>query len=320
MFSDINKQITILQSRGLKIDNNSKTRNLLIDHNYYNVINGFKEPFLDKSQSTEVYKTGTTFEEIFALYEFDRKLRNLILDYTLLIENSLKTKIAYEFAKKYGEYAYLNSSSYTFKTHHQKNNTIKLLARIMDKIEKESNSGIYSHFISLGREIPVWAATSFFDFGTVRTFYSCLEDSLAFDIANYYSINKTELISFLSNINMYRNVCAHDNRIMRYMIFKKEFSISNTKIHSNMNLNTDSKNEYIVGKRDLFALLISFKYLLREEIFTAFFNKINSLFQELKSKLNTIPIEDIYKEYRLPLNDVSTGQKDWKEIATISKQ
>ena len=25
----------------------------------------------------------------------------------------------------------------------------------MDKIEKESNSGIYSHFISLGREIPV---------------------------------------------------------------------------------------------------------------------------------------------------------------------
>ena len=57
MFSDINKQITILQSRGLKIDNNSKTRNLLIDHNYYNVINGFKEPFLDKSQSTEVYKT-----------------------------------------------------------------------------------------------------------------------------------------------------------------------------------------------------------------------------------------------------------------------
>lgn len=41
MFSDINKQIEILQSRGLQIENNSKTRKILIDHNYYNVINGF---------------------------------------------------------------------------------------------------------------------------------------------------------------------------------------------------------------------------------------------------------------------------------------
>lgn len=319
MFSDINKQITILQSRGLKIDNNSKTRNLLIDHNYYNVINWFKEPFLDKTQCSEVYKNGTTFEEIFALYEFDRKLRNLILDYTLLIENSLKTKIAYEFAKKYGEYAYLNPNSYTFNNHQQKNKTINLLARIMDKIDKESNSGIYLHFISLGKEIPILAATSFFDFGTIRTLYACLEDSLAFDIANYYSINKTELLSFLSYINMYRNVCAHDNRIMKYIIFKNDFSISNTKIHRNMNLNTNSKNEYIVGKRDLFALLISFKYLLREKTFTEFFDKMKSLFQELKIKLNTISIDDIYKEYRLPLSDFNTGQKDWTEIATISK-
>ena len=86
-----------------------------------------------------------------------------------------------------------------------------------------------------------------------------------------------------------------------------------------MNLNTNSKNEYIVGKRDLFALLISFKYLLREKTFTEFFDKMKSLFQELKIKLNTISIDDIYKEYRLPLSDFDTGQKDWTEIVTISK-
>lgn len=319
MFSDINKQITILQSRGLQIDNNSTNRNLLIDHNYYNVINGFKEPFIDKTQITETYKLGTKFEEIFSLYEFDRKLRNLILDFSLLIENSLKTKVSYEFAKKYGEYAYFNTDSYSFTTHQQKINTIELLSRIMNKIEKEKNNGIYKHFISLGKEIPIWAATTFFDFGTIRLFYVCLEDSLAFDIANYYKVNRKELISFLSTINMYRNVCAHDNRIMKYMIYKKKFSISNTKIHNNMNLNTDLNKEYIVGKRDLFALIISFKYLLRDDVFTSFFNQLKFLFDELKSKLITISIEDIYKEYRLPLNDNDTGQKGWTEIISISK-
>lgn len=319
MFSDINNQIAILQSRGLAIDCNSTNRKLLIDHNYYNIINGFKDPFLDKTQSTETYKYGTKFTEVFSLYEFDRKLRNLILDYSLLIENSLKTKLAYEFAKKYGECEYLNTDSYPFATHQQKNNTITLLSRIVDKIEKQSSSGIYEHFIKNGKEIPIWAVTNFFDLGTIRLFYSCLDDSLSFNIANYYSIKKNDLISFLSNINMYRNVCAHDNRIMKYIIHKNEFGISNTRIHSNMNLNKNAKNEYTVGKRDLFALLISFKYLLRENVFICFFNQLKNLFIELEHKLTTISIEEIYKEYRLPLNDPVTGQKDWTEIVNVSK-
>ena len=147
----------------------------------------------------------------------------------------------------------------------------------------------------------------------------CLDDLLAFKIANYYKINKKQLISFLSTINMYRNVCAHDNRIMKYMIYKKSFSIADTSVHKNMHLNVDSKNEYIVGKRDLFALIISFKYLLRDDIFILFFNKLNKLFGDLKNKLSTISIEHIYNEYHLPLYDNITGQKEWKQIATISK-
>lgn len=320
MFSDLNHQITILQSKGMQIDNNSTNRSILIDHNYYNIINGFKDPFLDKTQSTETYKPGTKFIEVFSLYEFDRKLRNLILDYSLLIENSLKTKIAYEFAKKYGEFSYLDTNSFTFVTHEQKSETVKLLARIIDKIEKQTKSGIYEHYISNGKEIPIWAVTNFFDLGTIRSFYSCLDDKLAFDIANYYLIIKNDLITFLSNLNMYRNVCAHDNRIMKYIIYKKEFSISNTKVHSNMNLNKDAKNEYIVGKRDLFALLISFKYLLRDDAFSSFFNKLKYLFTELESKLSTISIDEIYVQYRLPLNDPTTGQKAWTELINISKK
>ena len=52
--------------------------------NYYNVINGYKEPFLASEATAtadEVYKTGTTFDEVYALYNFDRELRNIYLKF-----------------------------------------------------------------------------------------------------------------------------------------------------------------------------------------------------------------------------------------------
>jgi len=42
---------------------------------------------------------GTSFEEIFALYDFDRKLRNLLFPTLLDIENAVKSEIIYEFLK-----------------------------------------------------------------------------------------------------------------------------------------------------------------------------------------------------------------------------
>lgn len=41
--------------------------------------------------STETYKNGTTFEEVYALYAFDRNIRHIYLKYLLKAESSFKT-------------------------------------------------------------------------------------------------------------------------------------------------------------------------------------------------------------------------------------
>ncbi|MGM9581072.1 MAG: Abi family protein [Anaerovibrio sp.] len=50
--------------------------NILRTAGYYNVINGYKTPFLDKAKSSiqgeDFYKDGTTIEQIYSLYLFDR--------------------------------------------------------------------------------------------------------------------------------------------------------------------------------------------------------------------------------------------------------
>ena len=80
---------------------------MLENNNYYYLINGYKDLFSDKNAKTETFHEGTTLEEIYSLYEFDRKIRIIFLEYILLIEKKIDTYIAYEFSKNYGHKDYL---------------------------------------------------------------------------------------------------------------------------------------------------------------------------------------------------------------------
>ena len=88
----------------------SRVMRILERENYYNIINGYKELFLASTATAttdEVYKPGTTFDEVYALYNFDRELRNIYLKYLLKLENAFKTVISHEFSAKYGHDNYL---------------------------------------------------------------------------------------------------------------------------------------------------------------------------------------------------------------------
>lgn len=73
------EQVQILQNRGLIVQDIPAVIKILERENYYNLINGYKELFLESPKNStveETYRIGTTFEEIFSLYSFDRSLRN----------------------------------------------------------------------------------------------------------------------------------------------------------------------------------------------------------------------------------------------------
>ncbi len=79
VFRDTRIQIGILRSRGVVIKNPKRAKDIIRRTNYYNLINGYKDPFLQTKTPNDKYLPGTTIEEIYALYEFDRKLRILTL-------------------------------------------------------------------------------------------------------------------------------------------------------------------------------------------------------------------------------------------------
>jgi abortive infection bacteriophage resistance protein len=74
LFSTIEDQIKKLDSRGLNVSDPG-VKDILEMENYYNVINGYKELFIDKTYTgpDEKYKEGADFYELYNLYLFDRE-------------------------------------------------------------------------------------------------------------------------------------------------------------------------------------------------------------------------------------------------------
>lgn len=117
-FKTFNQQLTILRNRGMIVPTDGRPKRFLEQENYYNVINGYKDLFLRKDThgnaiTPETYLPNTHFNELKALFLFDRELRFLFLKYLLIFENSFKTVISYEFSQKYPKAnSYLDIANY----------------------------------------------------------------------------------------------------------------------------------------------------------------------------------------------------------------
>ena len=96
-FKTLDEQIEILQNKGLTIDDIEYTKETLLRENYF-FVNGYRHLFL-KSPESRKFIPGTSFRELYALFNFDRQLRNIIFKNILIIENNVKSVIAYNLSK-----------------------------------------------------------------------------------------------------------------------------------------------------------------------------------------------------------------------------
>ena len=110
VFKTYDEQLDILANRGIVFADNKarkKAKNIIQREGYYKLINGYKTPFLNHESDQEVFLSGCTIDEIFALYSFDRNLREIFLRHILHIETNIKSLIAYTISEKYGHENYL---------------------------------------------------------------------------------------------------------------------------------------------------------------------------------------------------------------------
>ena len=317
-FSTTNSQLHKLRERGLKIPNGIRAKKILEKENYYKLINGYKELFIDETHigNDEKYKSGSTFNEIYSLYIFDRELRSLFMKHILEIENNIKSIIAHDFSKKYGHENYLKIGN--FETSVQANEQNKTrsqkigeVADLISSIQKEiahqlkKNSPMISHNILTYGYVPLWVLINTLSLGTVSIFYSYLRQKDQNDIGKKFNLKPQEMNNFLFHLALYRNACAHDERLFSLKSLRKDGKpnpIKDTFIHHQLSIPKNSSNAFIYGKNDLFTIVIIFKLMLSKASFNRFYFALKDITAKLEKEIKAISILDVYKEMGFPAN------------------
>ena len=57
---------------------------------------------MQSDKANHIFKPGSRFEDVLALYNFDRKLRLLLFDVLERIEIALRTKLIYHLSHEHG--------------------------------------------------------------------------------------------------------------------------------------------------------------------------------------------------------------------------
>lgn len=306
-FKTLDEQIDILKSKGLEISDYNYTKDILLRENYF-FISGYRHLFL-KSPKDRMFIPGTDFRELYAMFNFDRQVRNIIFKNLLIVENNAKSIFSYQLSRKYGikEKSYLNPSNFD-----RSSDKVRQVNDLLKKIKRQIriNGGQHTatmHYISNYGYVPLWVVVKVLSFGLVSELYTIMKYEDQKEIAEVYGINVDSLLVYLPILANFRNLCAHEDILYDH---KTQRMIDDTKYHAYLNI-PKMDGEYIYGKDDLFALIIILKQLLREEDFTLLINEISYEIDILDGKLHSIEVGKVLDRIGFPTN--------YKEIARIDE-
>jgi abortive infection bacteriophage resistance protein len=247
-----------------------------------------------------MFLPGTRFEELYALFNFDRQIRNLFFKNILIVENNAKSIFSYQLSRKYGikEKDYLNPSNFD-----RSNDKSRQVNDLLKKIKRQIrvNGGQHSatmHYMTNYGYVPFWVVVKVLSFGLISELFTIMKRDDQRDVADLYGISIDSLMVYLPILANFRNLCAHEDIMYDH---RTQRTIEDTKYHAYLNI-PKTDGEYIYGKDDLFGLIIILKQLLSKSDFTLLINELSYELDILDGKIDTIELDKILDRMGIPHN------------------
>lgn len=203
------KLVSLLESKGLTVSNKSRCRKYLKNNTYYR-LSAYFYPFYQPG--TKNFRTGTTFEDILNLYQFDKKLRKCVFNAIETVEISIRSRLVHHYAIKYGPHWHLK--------HHLYRNYDDYVGKLTtySKAEKKGKNEVFiQHYRGKYTDPqvpPAWVTMELLTFGELSKTYQFLKSSKTKqEIARGYGLKDIVLESWLHYVNYLRNNCAHHARV-----------------------------------------------------------------------------------------------------------
>ncbi|ANU24113.1 DNA-binding protein [Planococcus donghaensis] len=303
------EQLEILEKRGLKIADKAAAKRILSRENYYALIDGYKEPFLEHDielnpYGLERYQEETDFSHIYALHRFDRNLRMLVLNELLKFEKNIKSKLAYRFSEKFKEAgSFLEPHNYSEdkQHHHERDRIISTLANLI-KSHKKRDKVRYPairEFYDKHKDVPLWVLVNFLSLGQITHFYAVIDEKLreriASDFAEEYSeqyemmtLKTSELDAILRIVFPYRNKSAHEEVLYRYHL---THPVDLDALETRLEIDKGS-----LSGATIFSLLSLVKLTSTKTDYDRFSLELERLIKELEETIQKQPFTKIMKD------------------------
>ncbi len=294
-------------NKHLIIHDSDYARSMLEQIGYFALITGYKTPF--KNPTTRNYRDGVSFDDIVALYHFDKELREIFLKYILQIERHIRALISYHFTQKHGaaQTCYLHRSNFSSKQVYAKG-IARLISTLGHLANQNSDYPYINHQRHVHGNVPLWVLVNGVSLGTLSKFYQYTTPDIQTKVSKHFvQVNEKQLEQFLSVITKFRNVCAHGERLFSY---QTKDAIPNTVLHKKLGI-TPKGSSYTCGKHDLFALVISLRYLLPNKDFLRFKTQLITAINRFLSASTAFSEQELYRYMGFP--------KNWKSIARYKK-
>lgn len=291
-FLTYNQQMRKLRNDKQIICSGSAHKKILVRAGYFNIVNGYKNPFISgqDSQGSHSYISGTSISQLQSVKKFDDQLRSFLLRYITQVEEETRTLAGYKFdeCNDNGTIPWYDTNAYSPSQHLQ--DKMSVISNAYSELSK-SQLDYVKFYMKNHKQIPTWIMIKVVNFSTFIDIIRVSKMDVSHSLCFLYGLEDQFghpdvklLIGSLHWMRKIRNSCAHNERI--YCLTRNQ----DPRRHTGRILEKYFRSLGRGYSRDLdqkiFDLIVYFKYFLPHSEYKQFIFELKGMLMDLQSKIH----------------------------------
>lgn len=285
-----------------------KHKNYLIKVGYFNIINAYKMPFVDRIQTKSdgtnkhYYMNNITFDHFLNIYEFDNSLRRKLFSTLTSLEQEIKNLYAYIIGlRNVNNKEWKSLDLYNLSKSEDEIN--KVIGNIEKKVNSSNNYKYLDHYKNKYGELPIWIVLKNIMLSDFIDFIKIMNPDVNMILCQIYDFTFVEddrlkmdfknLINYLNLIREYRNACAHNERTYHLMKTNGMGSLRSNIGFNRFVINPKRYTRNGYNYVSLIDLLVCLKYFLSHKDYNKLIIEIIDELNKLKSLIPSSPFEKV---------------------------
>ena len=313
LFLTYNQQMKKLRNNKKIICEGSSHKKILVRAGYFNIVNGYKNPFISgqDSHGNHFYISGTSISQLQAVKKFDDRLRSFLLQYITQVEEETRTLTGYKFdeCNDNGNIPWYDTNAYLpTKSLQEKMNVI---SKAYSELSR-SQLDYVNFYMENHKQIPTWIMIKVVNFSTFIDVLGCSKLDVSHALCQLYGLednnglpNVKLLIGSLHWMRKIRNSCAHNERVYCLSrkadkrkrsgrILEKYFRLLGPRYSKDLN-------------QRIFDLIVYFKYYLPKSEYKQFVSELKNMLVDLQGKIHPHAFEYVQGQMGIKkLSDLDT--------------